>query len=57
MQAYFAGYPTVTVFRVGETINVRIPMANRFNVRSLKRIIKHKNDLHGLFRERVSSDV
>jgi hypothetical protein len=53
VQAYFADYSTANLFRAVETINVRIPVANRLNLRSLRRIIKHKNNLHGLFQGRV----
>jgi hypothetical protein len=57
VQAYFADYPTADLFRAGETITVRIPMANRLNRRSLERIIKYKNDLHELFQGRVHEDA
>jgi hypothetical protein len=53
IQAYFAGYPTAELFRAGATITVRIPIANRLNLRAVKRIIKHKHDLHALFQRRV----
>jgi hypothetical protein len=43
MQAYFRPYSPADLFLEGQTINVHLPVANRLNRRSVRRIIQDKN--------------
>jgi hypothetical protein len=43
VQDYFSRYAHADLFLAGQTINVHIPLINRFNRRSVRRIVQYKN--------------
>jgi len=44
VQAYFAAYPSSELFLSGQTINVHVPVTERLNRRSVRRIVQRKNE-------------
>ena len=43
VQAYFDRYSHADLFLAGQTINVHLPLTDRFNRRSVRRIVQYKN--------------
>jgi len=43
VQAYFAGYPSPELFLSGHTISIHVPVTERLNRRSVRRIVQRKN--------------
>jgi len=43
VQAYFAGYPSPELFLSGHTISIHVPVTERLNHRSVRRIVQRKN--------------
>jgi hypothetical protein len=53
VQDYFAERPTAELFGAGEWINVHIPVSQRLDPRSIRRITQRKNELHRQFERKV----
>jgi len=43
VQAYLAGYPSPELFLSGHTITIHVPVTERLNRRSVRRIVQRKN--------------
>lgn len=52
VQAYFTDRSAADLFLAGETINVHIPVANRFARRAVRGIVRRKNALQARYVER-----
>jgi Domain of unknown function (DUF4365) len=57
LQAYFANRPTADLFLAGKTINVRLPVTNRLDRRSVLRMIHTKNATQAQLQGRDLVDV
>lgn len=45
VQEFFARYPTSELFVAGETLSVHVPVGNRVNKRSIRRLARDKNEI------------
>jgi hypothetical protein len=57
VQGYFADHATADLFLAGETINVHLPMGNRFNRRAVLGIVQRKNATQAHFQEKDVSNA
>ncbi len=57
VQSYFLDEPAVDLFVARETINVRLPVTNRLNRRSIHEIGRRKNAIQAAFHRRDIPDV
>jgi hypothetical protein len=57
VQAHFAERSTADLFLAGDTVSVRVPLAQRFSRRSVRRLIQRKNLSQAHFQGKGRADV